>query len=71
MTHITRNSRASDDRLLGWLALRMDHSARAAARMTRANAGRLIADTRAVAEADASESGEDVRAAYPWWRADA
>ena len=27
MTHITRNSRASDDRLLGWLALRLDHSA--------------------------------------------
>lgn len=27
MTHITRNSRASDDRLLTWLALRMDHSA--------------------------------------------
>lgn len=71
MTHITRNSRASDDRLLGWLALRVDHSARAAARMTKANAGRLIADTRAVAEADAAESGEDVRAAYPWWRADA
>lgn len=71
MTHITRNSRASDDRLIGWLALRMDHSARAAARMTKANAGRLIADTRAVAEADAAESGEDVRAAYPWWRADA
>jgi len=71
MTHITRNSRASDDRLLGWLALRLDHSARAAARMTKANAGRLIADTRAVAEADAAESGEDVRAAYPWWRTDA
>ena len=68
MTHITRNSRASDDRLLGWLALRMEHSARASARMTKANAGRLIADTRAVAEADAAESGEDVRAAYPWWR---
>ena len=71
MTHITRNSRASDDRLLGWLALRLDHSARAAARMTKANAGRLIADTRAVAEADAAQSGEDVRDAYPWWRADA
>lgn len=68
MTKIARESRASDDRLLGWLALRLDHSARAAARMTKANAGRLIADTRAVAEADAAESREDVRAAYPWWR---
>ena len=68
MTHITRESRASDERLLCWLALRLDHSARADARMTKANAGRLICDTRAVAEADADESGEDVRAAYPWWQ---
>ena len=56
--------------LIGRAILAAQVPARAAARMTKANAGCLICDTRDVADADAAQSGEDVRAAYPWWMAD-
>lgn len=61
-----RQSRESDERILCWLKLRDRMSAKAAARLCGHAPGALIIATNAVAQADAAESGEDVRTAYPW-----
>lgn len=68
MTRIAPGSRESDERTLRWLRLRERHSTYRIAKHDGVNAGNVINLTQAVAEADAAESGEDVRAAYPWWQ---
>lgn len=67
MTRIVQASRESDERTLRWLRLRQTNPANRIAKHDRVNSGVVILATQAVARADAAESGEDVRAAYPWW----
>lgn len=63
MAHVT--GRASDERLLEWLALRRQGvAAREIARRYGVQAGRVINDTNAVRRDDAEQSGEDTRGAY-------
>jgi hypothetical protein len=68
VSRIAPMSRASDERILRWLRLRQRFSANRIARNDGVNSGAVILATQAVAQADAAESGEDVRAAYPWVR---
>lgn len=67
MTRISPASRESDERCLRWLRLRSRMSANRAAKVAGVAAGALIIATNNVAQADWSESGEDVSATYPWY----
>ena len=67
MSRMAAGSRESDERTLRWLRWREKHSTYRIAKHDGANPGNVINLTQAVAVADAAESGEDVRAAYPWW----
>jgi hypothetical protein len=66
MTRIAKNSSASDERILLWLRMRLRFSANRVAKSLGVNSGIVINATKDVALADHAESGEDVRAAYPW-----
>lgn len=68
MTRISPGSRESDERILRWLRLRSRMSANRAAKIACIAPGALIIATGNVAKADFAESGEDVSAAYPWFR---
>ncbi|MBK8772903.1 MAG: hypothetical protein IPM06_21070 [Rhizobiales bacterium] len=66
----TRNSRASDERILRWLRLRQRHySLNEISRLDGVNVGVVTLSTRAVRDADLAESGEpsaQVRLLYDW-----
>lgn len=67
MSRIAPASRESDERTLRWLRLRVRMSANRAAKVAGVAPGALIIATGLVAKSDATESGEDVSAAYPWF----
>lgn len=69
MTRIRDVPRENDERILRWLWLRLRQPAQHISTQEGIHKATVTKATKAVAVADATESGEDVRAAYPWWTA--